>query len=170
MRSLCGTYAVHQFSVLLRRVLKLQPSIREAFPPVSAYSRRAPQFHTRLESADQKYTFNVHTAAPRSLALVKKTEKGNDGTCRTPRFVIRARGEAESAGNEEVIPQNQHNEGETGREGCKRTPSNGTPLNAGQGGSCDPTQICGMSERSGKPARNMSRSKFSLGGKIRYNN
>lgn len=88
-----------------------------------------------------KYTLNVHTAAPRSLALVKKTGEGNDGMCWTPYFMIRAR---EGRPKELGVKRSQHRNNtmqEKQGEGYIGTLSNGRFPHAVQDSSCDPTQI-----------------------------
>lgn len=65
---------------------KLQPSIREAFPAVSVFSQRAPQFHTPLPPVDQntRLMFGRPRRIPQLLRRrwERKQERGN-GACAT---------------------------------------------------------------------------------------
>ncbi len=88
-----------------------------------------------------KYTLNVHIAASRSLALVKKTGERNDGMCWTPHFMIRARERRpkELGVKRSLLTNNTMLEKQG--EGYNRTLSGGRLLHAAQDSSHDPTQI-----------------------------
>lgn len=88
-----------------------------------------------------KYTLNVHTAAPRSLALVKKTGEGNDGMCWTPHFMIRVReGRSNELGAKRSLLRNNTMQEKQG-EGYNRMLSDGRLPHTAQDSSRDPRTL-----------------------------
>lgn len=88
---ICSTSALCFFKPSLRHAVKTAALHPWDLSCSFRFQSESPTISHSTGVRGPKYTLNVHTAAPRSLALVKKTGEGNDGMCWTPHFMIRVR-------------------------------------------------------------------------------
>ncbi len=87
---ICRTSALCFFKPSLRHAVKTAALHPWGLSCSFRFQPESPTISHSTGVRGPKYTLNVHTAAPRSLALVKKTGEGNDGMCWTPHFMISA--------------------------------------------------------------------------------
>lgn len=138
---ICGTSALCFFKPSLKHAVKTAALHPWGLSCSFRFQSESPTISHSTGVRGPKYTLNVHTAAPRSLALVKKTEEGNDGMCWTPHFMIRVReGRPKELGVKRSLLRNNTMQ-EKQREGYNRMLSDGRLPHAARDSSCDPRTL-----------------------------